>query len=212
MKPTLLLCLCFLTAQALYGQLPTGPDGKTLYQKGDCKTILPNVKYKCVFCEDKALTKNCKEYDCSLTECKESKSVKGGNGQTMAKPVSIIGKEVKRDDESDSSSKIPRGTKFENGKVIITKGYKGVYSTDKKMIFIVSDNGLDVEGTFSCACVLGLGNCALINNGGAIGCGGDPCCKFKVSTESFSGVSVLEIERTPEKLKWKNLVIPGKVN
>ena len=76
------MCVAMLTITTLtYAQLPKSPDGKDLYQKGDCKTILINVKYKCVFCEDEALTKNCKEYDCTLTECTESKHAKATGGK-----------------------------------------------------------------------------------------------------------------------------------
>ena len=212
MKFQLFLCVTLIASQLLYGQLPTGPDGKTLYQKGDCKTILPNVKYKCVFCEDKELTKNCKEYDCSLTECKESKSTKGSNGRMQAKPISIDGKQVRMRDDSDTTSKLPKGTKFENGKVVITNGYKAVQSSDKTMVFILADNGNNVEGSFSCKCFLGLGACGVIISGSAVGCSGAECCRFKVTTGNLSGLTMQDIERAPEKLKWKKLVLPVKSN
>lgn len=212
MKLQLLLCTALIASQLLNAQLPTGPDGKALYQKGECKTILANVKYKCVFCEDEALTKNCKEYDCSLTECKESKTTKGSNGKLQSKPINIEGKQVKMQDDSDTTSKLPKGTKLENGKIIITNGYKAVYSSDHKMVFILASIGNNVQGTFSCNCRLGFGACGVVITSGALGCTGDTCCKLKISTSSIEGLTMQDIEKAPEKLKWKNLVLPTKSN
>ena len=104
------------------------------------------------------------------------------------------------------------GTKFENGKVVITNGYKAVQSSDKTMVFILADNGNNVEGSFSCKCFLGLGACGVIISGSAVGCSGAECCRFKVTTGNLSGLTMQDIERAPEKLKWKNLVLPVKSN
>ena len=105
MKKTFSQLLLFHFSIAAIAQLPKSPDGKTLYQKRDCKTILPNVKYKCVFCEDEALTINCKDYDCSLTECKESKSSKPNDGRMQAKPIDIQGKQIRMAPNNESDSK-----------------------------------------------------------------------------------------------------------
>ncbi len=213
MKFQLLLCVTLIASQLLYGQLPTGPDGKTLYQKGDCKTILPNVKYKCVFCEDKELTKNCKEYDCSLTECKESKSTKGNNGRTQAKPISIDGKQVRINDDKDTTSQLPKGTKFENGKIVVTSGYKAVQSSDKTMVFILADNGNNVTGTVKCSCAeRQVGVCNLTTSGPSVSCTGDLCCVMHLIVSGLSGLTMEAIEKAPEKLKWKKLVLPVKSN
>lgn len=211
MKIQPLLCFLLIASQLLNAQLPTGPDGKPLYQKGECKTILPNVKYKCVFCEDEALTKNCKEYDCSLTECKESKSVKGSNERLQAKPISIEGKQVKMQNNSDTTSKLPKGTKIENGKIIIQNGYKAVYSSDKKIVFILADNGPGVRGGFRCDCDgrgTGACNTSLINN--KIVCGGEDCCELVVTINDSDGLTMEMIEQAPERLKWKKLVLQTK--
>lgn len=145
MKILFLFCLTLITNQFLHAQLPKGPDGKELYQKGDCKTILPNVKYKCVFCEDKALTKNCKEYDCSLTECTESKGIKSGDGRLLAKPVNIEGIQVRGLDNKDSTNKqlstpvdvtgYINSKKIANGKILVYE------NDDQYKIFAVYKKG-----------------------------------------------------------------------
>lgn len=103
-----LICCCyslFMFATA-WSQLPTGPDGKTLYQKGECKVLIPNVSYKCTFCEDKDLKVNCKSYDCSLTACKESKSIKGSGANTSPQ-VNIEGKQVKFEGKPSTTGNQP---------------------------------------------------------------------------------------------------------
>lgn len=154
MKPTLFLCLYFLSVQALYGQLPTGPDGKTLYQKGDCKTILLNVKYKCVFCEDEALTKNCKEYECSLTECKEIKNIKETGGKELSKPISIEGKQIRLNRDSSQPAAYIDITnlftekKVANGTVLIyeSENHHKIYASYKKGK-LVEWYGMGADGT-----------------------------------------------------------------
>jgi hypothetical protein len=210
MKIQLLLCFALMASQLLKAQLPIGPDGKALYQKGDCKTILQNVKYKCVFCEDEALTKNCKEYDCSLTECTESKSIKGGDGKMLSKPISIDGRQLKINEDSNTTSKLPKGTKFENGKVVVTSGYKAVQSSDKTMVLLLANDGLGVRGGFRCDCdggSSGTCNLSIINN--KIVCGGDACCELVVTIYDEEKYIAMEaVEKAPEKLKWKKLVFP----
>lgn len=38
-------------------------NGKTLYQRGDCISMGPRTKI-CTFCDNEALTENCREYEC----------------------------------------------------------------------------------------------------------------------------------------------------
>lgn len=92
---------------SVLAQLPFGHDVKMLYQKGDFKTILPYVKYNSVFFEDGALTKNCKEYDCSLTLCKESKRTKGNNGRLLSTTIDIQGKPIRIEPNKGSGSQTP---------------------------------------------------------------------------------------------------------
>jgi hypothetical protein len=140
MKKLLLVTTILAIAPVLVAQLPKGPDGKDLYQNEDCKTILQNVKYKCAFSEDAALTKNCKEYDCSLTECKESKNIKETSGKEFSKPIDIQGKQIRmRQDSSKPSNHVDitnllSERKVQNGKVVIyeSEGKYKVYAVYKK--------------------------------------------------------------------------------
>ena len=131
MKKSLLSATMLAISSLLFAQLPKGKDGKDLYQKGECKTILPNVKYKCVFCEDEALTKNCKEYDCSLTECKESKNIKATDGKEISKPIDIQGKQVRMQQDSSKPSTSIDLTEFFNKKKAVN-GTVVIYETESK--------------------------------------------------------------------------------
>jgi hypothetical protein len=227
----ILLCSALITGQVLYSQMPTGTSGKTLYQKGECKVLVPNVSYKCTFCEDKDLKVNCKSYDCSLTSCTESKSIKDVNGSMQNTLVNIEGKQVKfqnhkdtvqkplpfltsRIGANDTTSKLPKGTKFENGKVVVTNGYRAVRSSDKTMVLIVADNGLGAHGSFRCDCGgrgTGACNTSIINN--KIICGGDKCCELVVTIEEGEGLylTMEEIENNSKKLTWKRIVFPKQI-
>lgn len=213
MEKQLLFYCAIVVSQIMHGQLPTGSNGKTLYQKGECKTLIPNVSYKCTFCEDEELTKNCKEYDCSLTECKESKRSKGSNGRLLTKPISIEGKHIRMRIEKDTTNKLPQGTKLENGKIVVTSGYKAVQSSDKKIVFIISDNGPGIRGGFRCDCDgrgTGACNTSLIND--KIVCGGDDCCEMVVTINDSVGLTMQAAEKAPEKLTWKKVVFSVKSN
>lgn len=212
MKILLFLGFTLFINQVVFAQLPTGPGGKTLYQKGDCKTILPNVKYKCVFCEDEALTKNCKEYDCSLTECTESKPTKEGDGRTLSKPINIDAKQLKIKDDIDTTSKLPEGTKLENGNVVVTNGYKAVLSADKKIVFILNNNGGNVAGTYSCGCYNPEVYCYVSYDMTKIYCNGHACCVMVVGFANSQNLTMEAIEKKPELIKWKKLTLPTKSN
>ena len=88
-KSALVVTMLIGTSLA-FAQIPKGPGGKLLYQKGDCKEIIAQLKYECEFCEDEQLTKNCQKYDCSLTACKPKENALGSE-QT----VNIEGKTIR---------------------------------------------------------------------------------------------------------------------
>jgi len=171
-----------LTGLVQYAQLTKGPDGKDLYQKGVCKTIMPNVKYKCVFCEDKELTKNCKEYDCSLTECTESKSIKGSDGRLLSKPIAIQGKQIRIQD--DSTGRTPHSSidltehfnnrKVKNGTVLIYQGEKKmkVYATYKsgKLIewYAMGEDGKKIKSSQVALTSTTCEDCVILPNGTTI--------------------------------------------
>lgn len=212
MKKGFIVITMIIFSTVVFSQLPKGPDGKDLYQKGECKVLVPNVSMKCVFCEDKELTRNCKEYKCSLTECTEVKSSKGADGRSLSKPVTIDAKQLRINDGSDTTSKLPKGTKFENGKLVLMKGYKAVYTSGKKMVAIMSDNGESATGTFRCTCGIEDGSCGITIGSTLILCEGPECCSLVVSIPPGSDLTLEKIEKTPEKLKWKKLIFPAKIN
>jgi hypothetical protein len=117
---------------------------------------------------------------------------------------------ISRFGANDTTSKLPQGTKFENGKVVITNGYKAVRSSDKTILLIVADDGLGARGSFRCECEEGNGACntSFINN--KIVCGGQTCCVLVVTIEDGQGsyLTMEEIEKNPEKLIWKKIVFP----
>lgn len=116
--------------------------------------------------------------------------------------------------ENDTTSKLPPGVKFVKGKITVKSGYKAVYSSDKKMVFIMSRNNPNVNGSFACGCISeGGGSCSLTIAANVIFCSGDDCCRLVVTQSDLSGVMAKqEIEEAPEKLTWKRIVFPKKSN
>lgn len=209
MRIQLLLCLAILLSHLLYAQLPKGPDGNNLYKKGDCKRGGVDLNV-CIYCEDKELTKNCKEYiSTDNGTCTESPFKKNNDQLVRTNLDSVkyisLGK-------NDTTSKLPKGTKFVNGKITIQNGYKAVISPDKKIVFIMSPGSEGIRGGFRCDCDPSSGSCnaSIINN--KIVCGGDSCCKIVVTISDSDGLTMQQAEEKPEKLKWKKLVLSTKSN
>ncbi|HPG10915.1 MAG TPA: hypothetical protein PLU37_05250 [Chitinophagaceae bacterium] len=204
MKIQLCFCFALLINLLLQAQAPKGPDGNALYKKGDCERAGATFSV-CTYCEDKELTKNCKEYLCTNDGTCTEKPKKAPKA-SLTKSTENISTKLKETDST--TSKLPKGTKFENGKVVITKGYKAVHSSDKTMVFVMADNGLGVDGTFRCSCP--TASCKITNNGQVIICTGSDCCGMVVTTGESSGFTMEAIEKAPEKLKWKKLIFPTK--
>ena len=208
MKKYLLLLLFSLSATLLFSQAKKNIGGVDLYQKGSCERV--SAKFvSCTYCTDKEL-KNCKEYWCTDDGTCTEAPLKNPNGQ-LSQNISGDGKNVTLG-EKDTTSKLPKGTKFENGKVVVLNGYRAVRSSDKKMVFIISGNGPGVRGGFRCECELGSGNCLtnVINN--KIVCGGDSCCRIVVTIYDSDELTMEKIEKEPEKIKWKKLIVATKSN
>ncbi|NOT37707.1 MAG: hypothetical protein HOP11_10060 [Saprospiraceae bacterium] len=87
-------------------QIPMDPSGVTLYQKGECKVLVPNVAYKCIFCTDEALTQNCKEYKCSLTSCEVITSLKNSERKS-SRTIDIRGYSLKMEERKDTILRKP---------------------------------------------------------------------------------------------------------
>lgn len=208
MKKHLFLVLFVLSASLLFSQAKKNIGGQDLYQKGSCERV--SVKFvSCTYCTDKEL-KNCKEYWCTDDgTCTEApKKNQGRSLSTSAGNKNIAAKLQ----ENDTTSKLPKGTKFENGKVVVINGYRAVPSSDKTMIFIVAVNGPGVRGSFRCDCESESGSCntSVINN--KVVCGGDSCCKIVVTIYDSDELTMEKIEQEPEKIKWKKLIVPTKSN
>ena len=177
MKRILLISIIIPITHFIYAQLPKGPNGKDLYQKGDCKTILQNVKYKCVFCEDEKLTINCKEYECSLTECKESKNTKETDGKELSKPINIQGKQIRMGQDSSKPSNhiditaLFNEKKVSNGTVLIyeSEGKYKVYAVFKKGKLLewygADENGAKIKPAPSGITPTTCEDCVVLPNG-----------------------------------------------
>lgn len=207
MKKHLLLVLFFLSVTHLFSQAKKNIGGQDLYQKGTCERV--SVKFvSCTYCTDKEL-KNCKEYWCTDDgTCTEAPKKNQGRSHSISTGNENIATKLK---ETDTTSKLPKGTRFENGKIIIENGYKAVYSSNKRIVAIQANNGLGIEGSFSCGCS-GEGSCGISTDGGVLVCEGPSCCRLIIIIKGPAELTMERIEREPEKLKWKKLVFPVKAN
>ncbi|OSZ81247.1 hypothetical protein CAP36_08430 [Chitinophagaceae bacterium IBVUCB2] len=209
MKIQLLLSIALIVSQLLHAQAPKGPGGKALFKKGDCKSGGVNLNV-CIYCEDKELTKNCKEYICTDNGTCTEPPFKKNNEQIVR--TNVTGIKYRVLGKGDTTSKLPKGTEFVNGKVTVKSGYKAVYSSDRKMVFVLSSNGNGIKGAFRCDCGSGSGSCRLATLGDALSCGGDTCCGLLITIDDFSGLTMQAAEKSPEKLTWKKVVLPTKSN
>jgi hypothetical protein len=209
MKIKLLICFVLITSQLVNAQQPKGPGGNDLFKKGNCERAGVDFSV-CTYCEDKELTKNCKDYWCTDNGTCTEAPLKKPNNQLVR--TNVDGIKYTALGKNDTTSKLPKGTKFVNGKVTVRNGYKAVYSSDKKMVAIKSANGPGVTGTFKCSCSSLDGSCSVSVVGGIIMCEGDECCRIVVTIGDSYGLTMEKIEQSPEKLKWKKLVLPVKSN
>lgn len=126
MQKHLLIVLLVFYTSLLFSQAKKNIGGQDLYQKGSCERV--SAKFvSCTYCTDKEL-KNCKEYWCIDDGTCTEAPLKNPNGQ-LSQNISGDGKNVTLS-EKDTTSKLPKGTKFENGKVVVLNGYRAVRSSD----------------------------------------------------------------------------------
>lgn len=206
MKIQLLVCFTLIVSQLLHAQQPKGPGGNDLFKKGNCERAGVNFSV-CTYCEDKELTKNCKDYWCTDNGTCTEAPLKKTNNQLVR--TNVEGVKYIALGKNDTTSKLPKGTKFVNGKVTIQRGYKVVYSSDKKILAILSDSGPGINGSFRCFCPDGEGTCSIQVLYDKIACSGDDCCELIVNIE---GLTMQAVEKAPEKLTWKRVVLPTKSN
>jgi len=210
MKIPLLLCSALIASQLLYSQAPKGPGGNSLYKKGDCSRAGVDFNV-CTYCEDIELKKNCKEYWCTDNgTCSEAPLKKPNE---LLEYINVGGAKYIAFGKDDTTSKLPRGVKTINGKTVVLAGYKTVYSSNNKMIFILSNNGNGVNGVYVCGCGESTGGtCTAILVGNTVKCKGDDCCLVAITVGSLTGLTMQDIEQAPEKLTWKKVVLPTKSN
>lgn len=208
MKKILLISILILIITNVNAQAPRGPNGSSLYKKGGCERV--SAKFvSCTYCEDKELTKNCKEYWCTDDGTCTEAPKKNPNGE-LTRIDFGNGKFVELKKE-DTTSKLPKGVKLVNGKMTVQKGYMAIASSDKKIIFLKSANTPGISGSFSCECKPD-GSCKIMTLDNVIGCGGDSCCKMITTISNGYDFTLRQAEENPEKLKWKKLVLPAKSN
>ena len=210
MKPQLLICFTLITSQILYAQQPIGPNGNSLYKKGSCERV--SAKFvTCTYCENKELTKNCKEYWCTDDGTCTEAPMKKDNSQLVK--TKVEGTKFIDLKKEDTTSTLPKGVQYINGKITIQKGYKAVFTSNRKAVAIMSNNELGLSGSFSCECSEPGVSCGISTDGGILMC--EPsgsCCRLLVVIKGETGLTMEKIEKTPEKLNWKKLVFPVKNN
>ncbi|HRE37954.1 MAG TPA: hypothetical protein PLR98_13445 [Chitinophagaceae bacterium] len=209
MKRIFLLLSFTLFATILYSQAKKNIGGQDLYQKGSCERVSVNF-VSCTYCTDKEL-KNCKEYWCTDDgTCTEAPKKNQGRKLSTSAGNENIATKLK---ETDTTSKLPNGTKFQNGKVVIIDGYKAVYSSDKKIVAIKGNNDLGITGSFACVCSEPEVSCGISTDGGILICeSSSSCCRLLIVIKGSSELTMEKIEQAPEKLKWKKLIVPTKSN
>jgi hypothetical protein len=182
--------LLIALANKSYTQAPKGPDGKALYKKGDCEVV--SVKFsECTFCEDSALTKNCKKYWCSEGQCEEAPL-------TPQIPPDAKGQELPILKESDTTSIIPKSIYIRQGRICPSKGYKMTVSEDRGRVSIArikGGGGLGVE--VWCVCQM-FDPCSVIIINGGIECG-----HCSPASEAKCTMYIREAKQTG----WKRLIL-----
>jgi hypothetical protein len=95
----------------------------------------------------------------------------------------------------------------------LKNGFRAVFSSDKKTVFILRSNDTGIQGTFKCACGSAGGACTLLIVGRTLNCEGSECCTLITTVESSNTPNTMQdIEQAPEKLTWKKVVLPTKSN
>ena len=208
MKNLILILITLFTSQLLLAQAPKSPSGKSLYKKGDCERVSVNF-VTCIYCEDKALTKNCKKYWCTDDGTCSPAPRKNPNGElTRIEFGTGTFAEIKKE---DTTSRLPKGTGLVNGKITVQNGYTAVYTKNKEMVVIFLQNTPTISGSFRCTCGTSSASCSTVISGTQITCTGDGCCKMIVTVGGAGTELTLEkVEKEPEKFIWKKLITTSK--
>ena len=208
-KITSLSPLFIMIALNVFSQAPKGPAGSTLYKKGDCAVVSTNFN-SCTYCEDKELTKNCKEYWCTNDGTCEPAPLLPNNPNRPK----LAGKKDIQVSATDTTSKLPEGIHFKDGKIVTKKGYTIKYEHGGKIAVIYKDNdgegggpGSDIKASIRCICP-SQGACTLrVTSDNAAVCESKDCsvgCYMEVTIDP--NIKAMQ----PEQVKWKKLVISTK--
>lgn len=162
-------------------------NGKKLYQKGDCERGGVDSKY-CTFCEDEKLTINCKEYLCD------------NNNNCIPKPKRVLGDVA---GPFATTTQLPKGTIFKNGKVELLKGYTASY-TDSNRVVVIKEKKGGVTGSFTCYCKAGQGSCGSLVTGEGLKCVSDGCGECGILVV----INPKNVAITKSGSDWKKLILP----
>ena len=105
-----------------------------------------------------------------------------------------------------TTTKLPEGTIFKNGKVMLKRGYTASYADNNRVVIIKKMKAGGNTGAFSCDCESGSGGCGVGIDGNKISClpkNGCTRCSITVIVDPKS------IAITKSGIDWKKLIIPS---
>lgn len=106
-----------------------------------------------------------------------------------------------------TTTKLPEGTRIENGKVVLKKGYRTSYADSSRVLIVQKPDG-STSGAFKCRCTVSSSgaSCSVIITDGSIECvtTGDCSCTLDVIIKPAKNVAI-----TQSGGNWKKLVIPS---
>lgn len=106
----------------------------------------------------------------------------------------------------DSTGKLPKGTAFNNGDIILNKEFVANYADNQKVLIIKNVKTGSNTGAFSCYCKHGAGSCSIGIDGNKIICFPEDGCT------NYSLTVVVDLKNTTIKqsgLGWKKLIVPN---
>lgn len=105
-----------------------------------------------------------------------------------------------------TTTKLPRGTIFKNGNVMLRRGYTASYADNNQVVIIKKAKAGGNTGAFSCDCERGTGGCGVGIDGNKITClpkNGCTDCRVTVVVDP-KGTAI-----TKSGIDWKKLIVPS---
>lgn len=127
--------------------------------------------------------------------------------------------QLRTDVKTATTTSLPEGTSWKDGKIIVAQGYKATYSpNDNKVVIIstVSNNPIakpsSVSGTFTCVCSdqTKTNDCSVMVRDYTLTCIGEKCgsdCRIYTTIKPSAGFA---ITRETKGVIWKKFVFPSK--